>query len=177
MLRLVVPSPDLVHIISPHINQFASDTGKFQTNDVKRLVYAHKNNDWDGYFQKLHDDEHKINSHDGWLPTKTWWLMDNDNFVGVCSLRLGNTPELLHRGGNTSVEILPSMRGRGYGRDSLKLRIDMAKKLGMKSLLITCDANNIISLNNIKKIVQTYNGIETAAPNGEKAFMIKLSDK
>ena len=177
MLRLVVPTPDLLHIIVPCINQFVTDKNEFQTNDVKRLVYAYENKDWDWYFQKIHDDEYKINSHDGWVPTKTWWLMDNDNFVGVCSLRLGNTPELLNRGGNTSVEILPSMRGRGYGHESLKLRVDMAKKLGMKSLLITCDANNIISFNNIKKIVKIYNGDEVVAPNGEKAFIINLSDK
>lgn len=177
MLCLVVPTPDLLHAITPHINEFVTDNGKFQTNDVKRLVYAHTNNDWNGYFQKIYDDEHKINSHDGWLPTKTWWLMDGDVFVGVCSLRIGNTPELLHRGGNTSVEILPSMRGRGYGHQSLKLRINMAKKLGMKSLLITCDANNIISLNNIKKMIQSYNGVEITASNGEKAFIINLTDK
>lgn len=177
MLCLVVPTPDLLHTITPHINEFVTDNGKFQTNDVKRLVYAHTNNDWNGYFQKIRDDEHKINSHDGWVPTKTWWLMDGDVFVGVCSLRIGNAPELLHRGGNTSVEILPSMRGRGYGHQSLKLRINMAKKLGMKSLLITCDANNIISLNNIKKMIQSYNGVEITASNGEKAFIINLTDK
>lgn len=177
MLRLVVPTPDLLHVIVPCINQFVADTNKFQTNDVKRLVYAYKNNDWDGYFQKIHDDEYKINSHDGWVPTKTWWLMDDENFIGVCSLRIGNTPELLYRGGNTSVEILPSVRGRGYGCESLKQCIDMAKKIGVKSLLITCDANNIISLNNIKKIVRIYGGAETFASNGEKAFVINLSDK
>lgn len=177
MLRLVVPTPDLLNVITPHINEFVTDNGKFQTNDVKRLVYAHTNNDWNGYFQKIYDDEHKINSHDGWVPTKTWWLMDDNKFVGICSLRVGNTPELLHRGGNTSVEILPSMRGRGYGRQSLKLRIDMAKKLGMKSLLITCDTNNIASLNNIRGIVQIYGGNQMPAPDGESAFIINLTDK
>lgn len=177
MLRLVAPTPNLVHIIAPHIKEFETNKNEFQTNDVKRLIYAYTSNDWDGYFQKIHDDEHKINSHDGWVPTKTWWLMDKDKFIGVCSLRIGNTPELLHRGGNTSVEILPSMRGRGYGRQSLKLRTDMAKKLGMKSLLITCDANNIISLNNIKKTIQKYDGIEIAAPKDEKAFIINLEQK
>ena len=177
MLRMVVPSPELVDVVRPCVFEYVQDDIAFQTNDVKRMIYAYEHDDWNWYFKKLYDDEYDVDSHDGWLPTKTWWLMDGDVFVGVCSVRIGVNDKLIERGGNTSVEIRPSLRGRGYGYQSLKLRLEKANELGMMNLLITCDVENIASKNNIKKVLKEYSGREIEGAKGECAFVLNTVKK
>jgi len=51
--------------------------------------------------------------------------------------------------------VRPSLRGRGYGTEILRLGIKKAKELDIKKLLLTCKKNNIAS----QKVIERNNGI------------------
>lgn len=67
-------------------------------------------------------------------------------------------------------EIKPEFRGRGFGREILKLGIGEAKKIGLKKIVITCYEENIAS----KKIIERNNGVlvdKTILPTDGKIFL------
>ena len=65
--------------------------------------------------------------------------------VGQISLRLADTEELLFYGGHVGYGVEEPFRGRHYAARSVKLLLPLAKRIGMKTLWITCDPANIAS--------------------------------
>ena len=43
--------------------------------------------------------------------------------------------------GHCGYSVRPSERGKGYGKEMLRLNILNAKKLGIEKVLVTCDAD------------------------------------
>ncbi len=89
----------------------------------------------------------------GRVPNTDFWLIDNGEFVGRLNLRYELDADLLKFGGHIGYEVRPSCRKQGYGTRMLQLGLEKAKAVGIHSVLVTCDENNIGS----KKIIE-YNG-------------------
>lgn len=75
----------------------------------------------------------------------TYFLMEDDNIVGIGSLRLNpeNNSELSIYGGHIGYGIIPSKRKQGYGSMFLHLLIKKAACFGLKEIMITCREENI----------------------------------
>lgn len=81
----------------------------------------------------------------GYVPSTTYWLIDNGKFIGRTSIRHVLTPALRKIGGHIGYGIRPSMRKKGYGTKLLALALKKAKRLGISKVLLTCDDANTAS--------------------------------
>lgn len=94
------------------------------------------------------------NVPDGWVPSSTFWLVDNGAFVGHANLRHTLNDFLKEIGGHIGYYIRPSARGKGYGTKILELALLEAKKIGLQKVLVSCDEDNIAS----KRVIEKNNG-------------------
>lgn len=98
---------------------------------------------------RLRDDgKYYVNS-----PQITFWLVDNDRFIGVFNLRTSLNDFLMYVGGNVGYGIAPKYRRQGYATKGLALLIEEARKRKMTKLLVAAKENNIGSWKAIE-----YNG-------------------
>lgn len=106
------------------------------------------------YIKKSREYAKGKNLPKGYVPSSTYWLIDNEQFIGRASIRHYLNNNLKKYGGHIGYIIRPSKRKKGYGTQILKLALLKAKKLGIKKALITCDDSNIAS----QKIIENNNG-------------------
>lgn len=87
----------------------------------------------------------------GIVPASTFWLIDNNIFIGRVSIRHKLNKKLRNFGGHIGYAIRPSERKKGYGSKILELALKEAKKLKLKKVMVTCDDTNIGSQKIIEK--------------------------
>ena len=90
----------------------------------------------------------------GVLPYEDFWLMEQNDWIGLLTLRPQINEQLLHSGGHIGYVVRPSKRRGGYGTTLLRLGLDKARERGLRSVLLTCDEDNIGS----RKIIETNGG-------------------
>lgn len=88
---------------------------------------------------------------EGWVPSSTFWLVDEEGYIGAGNIRHSLTEQLSKFGGHIGYEVRPSRWGQGYGTLLLKLLLKEASNLGIKSALVTCSADNKASSRVIEK--------------------------
>jgi predicted acetyltransferase len=89
-----------------------------------------------------------------WVPYDIYWLIDNDEFVGIISIRHKLNDNLSAVGGHIGAEIVPSKRGLGYANKARELVLPKLVKLGLKRILMTSFDGNIASW----KVIEKNNG-------------------
>jgi predicted acetyltransferase len=107
----------------------------------------------------------------GPLPTSSFDLMNDDAKVGSLQLRhklssgVGVPKECASY---IYYEIGPDYRGKGYGKEILKLGLEEARKIGLKECIVTCDSNNLAS----KKIIESNGGVYTKSCQCDNGSML-----
>lgn len=102
------------------------------------------------------------------------WLLDDSEYVGQVSIR----PELatgflITYGGHVGYSIRPSRRGRGYGKRILRLSLPVARQLGLRRVLVTCNADNHAS----RRIIEANGGrMEIALRMSPQALALEKRD-
>lgn len=82
------------------------------------------------------------------VPSDTYLAVrqSDDRIVGIIDLRHHiDHPILGTWGGHCGYSVRPSERGKGYGKEMLRLNIQNARKLGIEKMLVTCNADNLAS--------------------------------
>ena len=125
--------------------------------------------DFEGFLQRFSDMERGINTPN-LVPASSFWLIDDGEYVGSLNLRHELNDHLLHVGGHIGYDIRPSKRGEGYGKEILRLGLEMARERGLRRVLITCDETNIGS----KKIIEANGGVFENAVTQEGSPVKKL---
>lgn len=123
--------------------------------DIYKLKIKELQSDFPAYISKLLSKSEGKNLPEGYVPQTTYWLVDNDEFIGRVDIRRSLTEHLLKEGGHIGYDIRPSKRKLGYGKKLLELSLPKAKKLGITKVLITCDETNSAS----KRIIESNGGI------------------
>lgn len=85
------------------------------------------------------------------IPESIFWLLDNEEVIGIGILRHYINSTLENYGGHISYIVRPARQGLGWGAVLLQLLINEAGKIGIKSALITCDSKNTSAVKLIKK--------------------------
>lgn len=93
----------------------------------------------------------------GPLPTSEYVLFRNEEPVGFIQIRhqpshAANIPAEM--ASHVYYEILPGFRGKGYGREILRLGLVEAGKIGLQELIIICLENNVAS----KRVIEANGG-------------------
>lgn len=107
------------------------------------------------YVNQLERESKGLDLKPGYVPHTTFWLIDNDEFIGRVDIRHEFNDALLKEGGSIGYDIRPTKRKQGYGKLILELGLKKAKEMGLPKVLITCDVNNVGS----NKIIQANGGV------------------
>ena len=123
---------------------------------ISKHDQAFENPDEIDVVQKYKDSRDKLKIPEGKVVSYNYFLVDEDEFLGVIHIRMELNEALLRYAGNIGYGINPKYWNQGYGNILLKLGLEKAKELGLKDkVLITCDDDNIASA----KIIEKNGGI------------------
>jgi predicted acetyltransferase len=120
-------------------------------NDV--YYYAKYKKALDNFEEYIHDiqnDSIGINLPEGAVQCSTFWLIDQEEVVGVVRVR----HQEVEHAGHIGYDISPYSRNKGYGTQILKLALEKAKAIGITEVILTCRADNIAS----RKIIEKNHG-------------------
>ncbi len=104
--------------------------------------------------------ELKLKKIIGQLPTSVFDLCDGEKVVGLVQVRhkpsagVGVPQECAN---HIYYEVNENERGKGYGKEALKLALVEAKKIGLQTVIVTCNKNNLAS----KHIIEVNGGSYT----------------
>ncbi|MGL4403714.1 MAG: GNAT family N-acetyltransferase [Fusobacteriaceae bacterium] len=120
-----------------------------------------------GYLNYLSNLSKKENLFPGEIPVSTFWLIDEEEVVGVVRIR----HEEEEFSGHIGYDISPNFRNRGYGFLILTFALKEAQNLGLKKVILTCEINNIPS----KKIIEKNGGkfLERIYDNEENEYLYR----
>jgi predicted acetyltransferase len=74
--------------------------------------------------------------------------------MGIIDIR-HSLSEKYYYSGHIGYSIRPSLRGKGYGTEMLRLGLEKAKELKIKKVLLTCKKSNIAS----QKVIERNKGV------------------
>jgi len=97
--------------------------------------------DFPGYLHYIQADSY----------TSTFWLIDDQQVVGVVRIRHQSDPYAGHIG----YDISPVHRNEGYGQFILKTALVKARQIGIKDITLTCSVDNVAS----RKIIERSGGV------------------
>ncbi len=138
----------------------ANDNGFM--NGVKNLPYE----EFPAHIAEKVNMAQGIGLEDWMVPSSTFWLMDGDTPIGQGNLRHRLTNALRESGGHIGYAIAKPYRGKGYGKELLRLLIAQARTMGItENLLVTVRLNNIPS----RRTAEACGGI-LVKENDERAF-------
>lgn len=123
--------------------------GRLLNYDLRRTQ-----DDFAGFLYRLQNQQDRTKIPPDAVPTTTFWLIDNTEFIGILSIRHELNDFLLRIAGHIGYQIRPSKRRQGYGKELLRLGLEKAREIGITRALVTCDEDNIGS----KKIIEYNHG-------------------
>ena len=93
-----------------------------------------------------HQESLREGIQDGWkVPSTTYWLYADGVPVGFGKLRHCLTDALRKAGGHIGYAVAPAYRGKGYGKELLRLLLQKANEMGIEKVLLTIRLNNAAS--------------------------------
>ncbi len=150
-VKLVLPSMKYAPAYLKALKEFAK-IGEITALGVH--VDLKKIDDFKVYIKRARDNRNGINLAKGRVPSTTYWAVVGNKIVGRVDIRHKLNKGLRVIGGHIGYTVVPSERQKGYGTQMLVCALPYAKKLGIKNVLVTCDATNTGS----KKIIESNGG-------------------
>lgn len=156
---------------SKYINSYFEACKEFKIKKVK-LYTLHNPKEFHLWKNTIYDDfkneEKGIYKKATYIPSTTFWLVNEEEFIGTGNIRhyLNDSIELL--GGHIGYAVKASKWGMGYGTVILSLLLKEAGKMGINPALITCDLPNKASAKVIEKNGGKLHDINDLLVDGEK---------
>jgi predicted acetyltransferase len=108
------------------------------------LDFEHK--DFLALIKRLSDFANGVNIPEGFVPSSTYWLVENGELIGVSNLRHYLNERIKKSGGHIGLGVRPSCRGRGFGHLLMALTIQEARRKSIREIHIHCHKNNEASV-------------------------------
>lgn len=118
---------------------------------AKETPYTNWDGDFEDYLRRMRVLAKGEDLPDGAVPSHTYFLFCDGKIIGRSELHRELNDELESIGGHIGADIRRSERNKGYGTLILKLTLEKAFELGLKKVLVTCDAKNRASAKTIEK--------------------------
>lgn len=106
---------------------------------------------WPAYLARLEGLRLGVDVPKGWVPATFLVAEVDGQIVGRVSIRHHLNPYLADVAGHIGIGVRPGFRRRGYATAILRQSLAVAASTGLARLLVTCDANNVGSINVIEK--------------------------
>ena len=102
--------------------------------------------DFPAYLARKVDMAQGIGLEDWMVPAGTYWLMSDGVPVGQGNLRHRLTDALREAGGHIGYAVASDQRGKGYGKELLRLLLEEARRIGItEEILVTVYPDNTAS--------------------------------
>ena len=145
---------DMLQRIGPNENGFI--------NKACGMPYT----DFPAYLTRKVNIAQGIGLEDWMVPAGTYWLMADGVPVGQGNLRHRLTDALRVVGGHIGYAIASDQRGKGYGKELLRLMLAEARRMGItEEILVTVDPGNTAS-----RRVAEANGGELRRETEERVY-------
>lgn len=119
------------------------------------------------WLKRKYEESRQTGLVDGWkVPSTTYWLYEDGQPVGYGSIRHFLTDALREAGGNIGCAISPGHRGRGYGKELLRLLLEESRNMGLDRVLVTIRLDNAPS-----KAVALANGGVITGQTEERIYV------
>ena len=137
--------------------RFLAAAEEFDLEGAEALGFErdHAGRDFEKFVRDCASWDRGLDLPEGWIPQSTFWLVDEDGYVGSIHIRHELTPALLEFGGNIGYAVRPSRRRRGHATEMLRLALVEARAIGLERALITCDTTNTAS----RKVIEANGGV------------------
>ena len=96
-----------------------------------------------------------------------YWAIDNGKFIGEFQLRTEFPEKVMLDIGSIGYAVRVSEQGKGYGKEILRLGLELAKQHGMEKVLLTINDENKASIHVCEKLggiwkdtIEAYNDAE-----------------
>ena len=93
-------------------------------------------------FVEYENNAKGIKLPEGFIPHITYWIIEDEKYIGSVNIRLGLSEQLQEYGGVCGVVIVPEYRGKGNGIKVLKLALKKMKELKISPVILTCEEDN-----------------------------------
>ncbi len=140
-LKLILPTKKYYNQIEEYKKSFlAANSSMDGTGSLRRKNV-------DEWLKESRDHHLGKNLPDGFVQATQYLCVrtSDDKLVGMLQIRHELTDFLLNFGGHIGDSIAVDERGKGYGKEILRLGLEKCKKLGIKKVLITCLDTNVAS--------------------------------
>lgn len=107
------------------------------------------------------------NLPDGFLANITYWLIENDEYIGTVNIRPILNDALIEYGGTFGIVIKNSKRKRGYGKKAVELVFKKLKELNISPIIFTCEESNTASWHLCEYFNYKKKDLYTTMINGE----------
>lgn len=137
-LKLILPNKKYKDQILRYKNDMLSAGSSMDgCGDLKR-------DDIDTWFKKCRDWKKGKNLPTSYVPSTQYICVrvSDNRLVGMLDVRHELSEFLFNYGGNMGDSIAVDERGKGYGKELLRLGLKKAKILGLKKVLLTCKTEN-----------------------------------
>ena len=158
MLKLVKVSEKYLPAVIKAVDEYKTDLSPYKVAGISCLIDAADHNKLPEWLKERQNEDKGINLKPNYVPSTSYWLMDDENYIGSFQLRHRLTDNLMKIGGHIAYIILPSKRQKGYALAGLSLCLQEARKIGLNRVLITCNTRNEASFAVILKTMNKYGG-------------------
>jgi predicted acetyltransferase len=149
MLQLIEPDEKYTH---GYRDAYNGSMEKHRERIIKKHNFMFLNPDEIDIIQRYADNRDPAKLKPGYVPNFTYFLVDDNNFIGFINIRTCLTDALLRYGGNIGYAVNPAYWRNGYGTKLLELGLRKAKEMVTDNkVLLTCDDDNIGSYKIIEK--------------------------
>ena len=140
-LKLILPTKKYSKQILKYKQDFLDANSSFDGTTTL------KTDDIDIWLSKCKDYRHGKNLPEGWVPSTQFICVrkTDDKIVGMLQIRHELSDFLLNYGGHIGDSIAVDERGKGYGKEILRLGLEKCKELGLNKVLVTCKDTNVAS--------------------------------
>ncbi len=148
-LKLVLPSKKYLKSYQNFCRDFIKNSSKEKYSEEYKKEYIVSKDK--NFFLEIKNAREGINQSKGIIPINEYWAVIDEKIVGRFIVRNKLPKDFWGYPGNIGYAVAPRYQGKGHAIEILRQGLLKAKKLGLKKVLLTCDADNIVSRRVIEK--------------------------
>lgn len=145
-MRLLRPSLEYKQQVLDYRNEFIENG-----DDLAGTSYLRKYDVYEEWLKFVLDNEKDSTKHTEVTANVFLAVREEDNkLVGMINIRHTLNEYLFNYGGHIGYSVSRIERQKGYAKEMLKVALEKCNQMGIKEVLLVCDADNIASVKTIK---------------------------